>query len=404
MAPTSGSGLKVLIEEARRRDEDTRPELLRALVGLYLRQPSHSAAEQARFATLARRLLPIVEPAAAARAVRDLAARSDLPRDFVLELVAGPIAFAGPLLRLSPVLEDADLAAIAEHADPEKRAAIGARRDVSPIVAKQLASQHLASQHLASEHLASRRAAGRPSAGAMPERAMPAGTRPERGEPAPMPPAIAEIAAEIAAGIAVGCATESAAAFSSAPEPDPDRSAPAPARPDYFSASPEERAALVARLVTLPPLPLAERVAPADGALVAGLLDLAKSGEPAGIAALLEPTLGITHGNAARIVADESGQAFAVAARALGLSFAVLSRVLFRLHPATGRSPAEMSRLADMFEALPLASAQHLVAAWRSGRRGARERTEDVPSMRSYGLPYPAHGAKAATGEARQPG
>ncbi|MBB3769780.1 hypothetical protein FHS55_000366 [Angulomicrobium tetraedrale] len=387
MPPATGSGLKLLIEEARRRHEDTRPDMLRALVGLYLRQPSHNADEQSRFATLARHLLTAVEAPTAARALREIAPRSDLPRDFVLDLIDGPIALAGPMLRLSPVLGEEDLAALVDRANPDQLAAISARREVSPALAKRLAAR----MH----------GAGAPARERRPANATALDT--------------AAMTAEIVAGIA----TELAAAFPERPAA-PDRGeprdtvapggdpsiAPPPAVPrlDYLAASPEERTALVARLVTLPPLSLAERVAAADGTFTDALLDLAKAAEPAGIAALMEAALGVTRENAARIVADETGQALAVAARALGLSFAVLSRVLFRLHPATGRSAAEMSRLADMFDGLPLASAQHLVASWRGGRRMVRERAEDAPSMRSYGHARATPITTSDSGDVRQQG
>lgn len=416
MPSTPGSGLKVLIEEARRRHEDTRPDMLRALVSLYVRDAQHGDAEQARFATLARRLIDAVEIPVAAKWVREIAPRADMPRELVLHLAKGPLALAGPVLRQSPVLTDEDLVAVARSASPDHFAAVSARREVSPALAKQLAQLI--------DHARERETEAAPE----PAPAIDTETLAPDVAPSPAPPATEPTAepalarfetalaamASLPAEIAAETETNSTADLeveAEAPVPAADEANAVPASeplpppmPEYFTASPEERAAMVARLVTLPPLPLAERPAAASDGFTDTLLEAARSGESGAIAALLEPALGISPENAARVVADGTGQAFAVAARALGLSFAVLSRVLFRLHPATGRSAAEMTRLAETFDMMPVASAQHLVASWRSGRRAPRERAEDTPSMRSYGAPRPAPHASSETAEGRQHG
>jgi uncharacterized protein (DUF2336 family) len=431
MPSTPGSGLKVLIEEARRRHEDTRPDMLRTLVSLYVREQQHSPAEQTRFATLARRLIDAVEVPAAAKWVREIAPRADMPRELVLHLAQGPLALAGPVLRQSPVLTDDDLVTIARTASEEHFAAVSARREVSSALAKQLAqfihqtsegateaTDELTSPAIGTEisgtdtvlssappitdpaferletaltalaRMQTETAPDKPVNAAVPAVAVP--EAPAEASSQSEPDAKAEVEAEAPA------LDDTGSELSSEPTPT--------AVPDYFTASPEERTTMVARLLTLPPLPLAERPAAASDGFTDTLLEAARSGEPAAIAALLEPALGISAENAARVVADGTGQAFAVAARALGLSFAILSRVLFRLHPATGRSASEMTRLAQIFDMMPVASAQHLVASWRSGRRAIRERAEDVPSMRSFGTTRPAPHAHSETTEGRQHG
>ena len=436
MPSTSGSGLKVLIEEARRRHEDTRPDMLRTLVSLYVREPQHSPAEQTRFATLAQRLIDAVEVPVAAKWVREIAPRADMPRELVLHLAQGPLAIAGPLLRQSPVLTDDDLVTIARTASQEHFAAVSTRREVSPALAKRLAQLiHQTSEGTGetapAPALASEQQAPTPESEASP--APPAtehAAEPalERFETALA--ALAELQAEAprhqpanaefhAATLVVAAqeapiepATQSATGTTAVPDvppvsgeaPELSSELALPPVPDYFTASPEERTTMVTRLLTLPPLPLAERPAAAGDGFTDTLLEAARNGEPAAIAALLEPALGISTENAARVVTDSTGQAFAVAARALGLSFAVLSRVLFRLHPATGRSASEMTRLAQIFDMMPIASAQHLVASWRSGRRATRERAEEAPSMRSFGTPRPATHASGETTEGRQHG
>ena len=420
MPPTSGHGLKVLIEEARRRHDDTRPEMLRVLVGLYLDAPDHDAVEKARFERLTLRLLEAVDTGTAARLMRPLAPRADLPHGLALHLAQGPLALAGPVLRLSPVLDDDTLADIAASASPAHAAAIAARREVSPALAKRLAALVDRSQFGDLQ---------KPAASVAPTLPDPSSARIEAADSTPAPTAsrkpLSAPFAERVAAVAVIDATPS-----EMPSPDaacepltlaadvgptatqteetdaPAPSAPiSPVIPDYLAAEPEERALIVARLVLLAPVPLGERVQPAGPELTDALLDAARRADRTEITAWIEKALGASATNAGRIVDDASGQALAVAAKALGLSFAVLTRVLFRLHPVAGRSAADMARLADMFDSLPLASAQHLVASWRGVRQPLRERAEPAPSMRSFAQPRPASlTAPNETQLARNPG
>ena len=359
MPSLSGSGPTDPHQTARCPLQDNRPEMLRLLVREFLRQPILGEAAETRFTTLAIRLVEGVDLAVAVRHVRELAPHPALPRALARHLAAGPLSLAGPILRLSPVFDEKDLAELAEQVGPAHLAAMAARREVTPALAKRLAE------------LTHRRSAVAPPEAAVEVGAVetPSAT-PAQDRPAASPPSLAP--AEVA-----------------------------PPVPDFFLAGPEERASLIARLVTLPPLPLSERPAAAPASFVDALLDTAKAKDARGLAVLMERALGVTPENAARLIADETGQALAVAARALGLSFAILSRVLFRLHPVAGRSAGEMARLAEMFDELPLASAQHLVASWRAGRRPVRERAEDAPSMRSFNAPYAAP-AVPATSESRQ--
>lgn len=357
MPSLSGTGPIDPHDTARRPYQDTRPAMLRLLVREFLRQPVLGEAAEARFITLAVRLIEGVDPTVAARHVREIATHPALPRALARHLAAGPLALAGPILRLSPVLDEKDLTELAEQAGPGHLAAMAARREVTPALAKRLAE------------LTHRRSS----------------------EAAPDTPAESRVAA-----------VTPAAAVNEGPADLPAIPAEAaPPGPDFFLAGPEERASLIARLVTLPPLPLSERPAAPPSSFIDALLDAAKAKGTGDLAALMERALGVTPDNAARIIADDTGQSLAVVARALGLSFAILSRVLFRLHPVTGRSAGDMARLAEMFDELPLASAQHLVASWRGGRRPVRERAEDAPSMRSFNAPHAAQQVPAVA-ESRQ--
>ena len=374
MPSPSGSGPIDPHDTARRPYQDTRPAMLRLLVHEFLRQPVLGEAAEARFITLAVRLIEGVDPAVATRHVRELAAHPALPRALARHLAAGPLALAGPILRLSPALDEKDLAELAEQAGPAHLAAMAARREVTPALAKRLAE------------LTHRR-----SAGAAPE--VPVAESLVAEAPVAEAPAVESLTTQppVAASLAARPADLPAAPADTVP----------PAGADFFLAGPEERASLIARLVTLPPLPLSERPAAPPVSFIDALLDAAKAKGTGALAALMERALGVTPENAAHIIADDTGQSLAVVARALGLSFAILSRVLFRLHPVAGRSAGDMARLAEMFDELPLASAQHLVASWRGGRRPLRERAEDAPSMRSFNAPYAAPAGPAAA-ESRQ--
>lgn len=468
MSSTPGSGPSDTIDAARRPPQDTRPEMLRLLVHEFLKQPIRNEAAESRFVTLAIRLIEAVDVPVAAKHVRELAPHPAVPRALALYLATAPLSLAGPFLRLSPVLGEDDLARLAEQAAPSHLAAMAARRDVSPGLAKRIAElvhrRHEAGDSIdvAPESPVDDEAATSPvaeiTAAIEPE---PEAAHPDAAEiPESVatfvaaPPATDVSMAEAAITLAEAAATQPVAETSpavaahasddtvptpdapvtEAPEPEvrlpeapsPEASSPqtvtetplAEAQPlatappeepaaaeaaapavlpsaEFFAAGPEERATLIARLVTLPPLPLAERPAAPPAGFIDALLDAARTAENGALAKMLERTLGVSEESAARIVADETGQSMAVAARALGLSFAILSRVLFRLHPVAGRSTGEMARLAEMFDSLPLASAQHLVASWRGSRRPGRERAEEAPSMRSFAQPHPVAQASA---------
>ncbi|WP_428029234.1 DUF2336 domain-containing protein [Ancylobacter sp.] len=355
--------------------------MLRLLVQGFLKQPVLGEAAEARFITLAVRLIEGVEVSVAARQVRELAPHPLLPRALARHLATAPLSLAGPVLRLSPVLDEKDLADLAERAGAAHLAAMAARREVSPALAKRIAELIHRSRAEGAAEL------GLPTFEEESPHTEPAGA-------VDLPPTSVSSPRAAGAGEVFGLQDAPVA-------PPTAQDAGASPVPDFFNAGPEDRAALIARLVTLPPLPLSERPSAAAASVIDALLDAAKLKGTGTLATLLERALGVTPENAARIVADDTGQSLAVVARTLGLSFAILSRVLFRLH-AAGRSAGEMARLAEMFDELPLTSAQHLVASWRSARRPVRERAEDAPSMRSYGGTHASSAASPAAAEDRQ--
>ena len=145
----------------------------------------------------------------------------------------------------------------------------------------------------------------------------------------------------------------------------------------FFSASSEERRLILTNLVAGG----ATRFTPASPERLARLETAAMQRNPAEFARLMRAPLGIAPTLADRIVQDSSGEPLVVAAKALGMSAAVLQRVLLFLNPAIGHSVARVYELADLFDALSPQAATHMVALWREAMpmaSAAGERTRKV--------------------------
>ncbi|MFK8252261.1 DUF2336 domain-containing protein [Ancylobacter terrae] len=345
MADDFLADLRRSIEAARRAGVDTRPLLLKSLVEHYVAQSRPDAPAQQRFTVLALRLFDAVDARTATSASALLAPHPATPYAVALHLAQAPIELAAPMLRQSPVLDEVTLMALAETSSAAHVAAIAARRDVPPTLAKRLA---------AATHDA--RSAS-------------------RVEPAVVPPV---------------------------PAP---RLSLGPG--DFLRASAAERALILDSLVALPPLPLSERAPRASHAALERLDQAAIRHQPESFRDGLQQALGVSEEIAGAIVADGSGEALIVACRALGMNFDAVSRILFFLNPAIGQSVTRVFGLADLFETLPDSSVHHLAAAWREGARrpAAGRKTEAPPSMRSFGgARRIAPGAAEEAGARRQRG
>jgi len=418
------SNPRELVENARRRGIDPRPGLLRLLVRRYLAAAEHSPAEQRRFATLVPRLVDAADRSTAIWAANALAGHAELPYEVAVHLARGPIEVAEPVLRHSPVLDDVSLLILAETMSPAHAAAIASRREVSPDLAKGIAAaMHEALESLAAESAAQAAASAPPAReenvapsiaderDAEPDVFDEPEYAPEAGDFVPEKPTYAAasgltpgddlaalLARELSPPIAMPAALLPEPAMPAAPVPaDTTSEPPAPSQPpslaalaptNFLTAPSLARAAILDRLITLPPLPMAERIRPADAATIDRLEQAALRHQPAVFASELEQALAIAPETASAIVTDASGEALVVACRVLGVPFEVVSRILIFLNPAIGHSVAQVFALASLFEALPEASAQHLAAAWRTeAPRRHRVRSEDIPSMRSFGEP-----------------
>jgi hypothetical protein len=353
MSDPAGSLHKDTVLAARRNGRDPRPALLRLLVARYIAGRGHSTAERQRFADLAMRLFEVVDLPTAKRAATELATAPELPYALALHLARGPITIAAPVLRLSPALDDVTLMALADTTSPDHAAAISARREVSPLLAKKLA----AVLHEARGEIRS-----------VPQ------PRIKMAEP----PAPAEIVPEVVAK-----------PLSTSPVPAPPSPAP-PVEAAPFHATPAgfraatamQRAILFDQIALLPPLPMSARLPRAGEATLEKLELAAMRHQPAVLGALLEKTLGVSADAAAGILGDDSGEALVVTGRALGIPFDTMARLIFLIHPTLGRSVTRVFALADLHERLGEMSAQHLIAAWRGG---PALRMEELPAMRSFG-------------------
>ena len=86
---------------------------------------------------------------------------------------------------------------------------------------------------------------------------------------------------------------------------------------------------------------------------------------PGEFSRMLERALGISRELAERIARDPSGEPIVVAARALGMTAAVLQRILLFLNPAIGQSVARVYDLARLFDELTPAAAERMLTIWR---------------------------------------
>ncbi|HEX5212846.1 MAG TPA: DUF2336 domain-containing protein [Pseudolabrys sp.] len=143
----------------------------------------------------------------------------------------------------------------------------------------------------------------------------------------------------------------------------------------FFAAGSDER-----RLI-LVNLDAAAEIAPrqpASGEVIRRLENAALQRNPGEFARTLERALGIGHTLAERVARDPSGEPIVIAARALGMSAAVLHRVLLFLNPAIGQSVERVYDLARLYDDLTPAAAEHMLAIWRQASGKTRPSHETL--------------------------
>ncbi|HZL30578.1 MAG TPA: DUF2336 domain-containing protein [Pseudolabrys sp.] len=154
----------------------------------------------------------------------------------------------------------------------------------------------------------------------------------------------------------------------------------------FFAASSDERRLI---LLNLDATGAARPAIPPDGEIVKRLENAALARNSGEFARTLERALSIEPHLASRIARDASGEPIVVAARALGMKAAVLQRIILFLNPEVGQSVQRVFDLARLFDELPRASAERMLALWRG------ERTPQRPAQNpDYEPAYGADGAR----------
>lgn len=144
----------------------------------------------------------------------------------------------------------------------------------------------------------------------------------------------------------------------------------------FFAAAPEERRLILLNLdvaAVTPP----RRPAPAQSEVIRRLEAAAMQRNAGEFSRILERALGIGPALAERITRDPSGEPVVVAARALGMTAAIVQRVLLFLNPEIGQSIARVHTLARLFDELTPQAAESMVAIWRTG--GVRPKPAHQP-------------------------
>jgi hypothetical protein len=299
---------------ARLRGVDTRPTLARVLTDLYVQKPAHTLDEETHYTELVLRLLEGVDVGTRAVVAHKLATYPAAPRAVVLRLARDVIDVADPVLRHSPCLPGAELAAISKECGPPHAAAIAARR------------AHVGTIGRASD-----------------ERAPPA--RPSASSLLPRSSQWRQLIGE-----------------AEAPAPAPVETGLGEL---FLGASNAERRVILANLDPADPIP--PRQVPSES--VARLEAAAFARRPEEFAGELQRALGVSRDIARRMVDDDGGEPLLLAAKALDMSSEVLVRILLFVNPAIGESVARVFALAQLYLELPRAAALQMLASLRSGAR-----------------------------------
>ena len=146
----------------------------------------------------------------------------------------------------------------------------------------------------------------------------------------------------------------------------------------FFAAKTEERRLILTNL-DVAAESVARRPAPASSEVIRRLETAALRRNPGEFSRMLERALGISRGLAERIARDPSGEPVVVAARALGMTAAVLHRILLFLNPAIGQSVERVYDLARLYDELTPAAGEHMIAIWRQA--AGRSRPAHEPGL-----------------------
>ena len=341
MAGPGTPNLDGLDELARQRGVDTRPTLVRVLTDLYVQKPAHTFDEETHYTELVLRLLDAVDAATRAVVAHKLAVYAAAPRAVVLRLAHDVIEVADSVLRHSPCLIAADLAAISKECGPAHAAAIAARAAQVATSARAAETRAPVARSNASSFL--------PRSSQWRQLISEA----ESAAPAPVETGLGEL---------------------------------------FLAASSDERRVILANLDPAEPIP--PRQVPSDS--VARLEAAALARRPEEFADELGRALGVDGETARRMTQDDGGEPLLIAATALDIPSDVLVRILLFVNPSVGESVSRVFALAQLHAELPRAAALQVLASLRSS---APARPTHQPALWDDGLHA---GRRAGTEAARR--
>jgi hypothetical protein len=146
----------------------------------------------------------------------------------------------------------------------------------------------------------------------------------------------------------------------------------------FFAAATEERRLILSNLDVAAVTP-ARRPASASSEVIRRLEMAALQHNVGEFSRTLERALGISHALAERVARDHSGEPILVAAKALGMTAAILQRILLFLNPVIGQSVERVHDLARLFDELSPEAAVRMLAIWR--KTGVRSRPVHEPVL-----------------------
>ena len=133
----------------------------------------------------------------------------------------------------------------------------------------------------------------------------------------------------------------------------------------FFSAPAEERRLILVNLDVAASKPV-RRIMPVASELIRRLENAALNRNPGEFSRVLERALGVDRDLAEKITADDHGEPIIVAARAIGMKFDVLQRILLFLNPVIGQSARKLYELSRLYDDLNPAAAERMVSIWRT--------------------------------------
>lgn len=139
----------------------------------------------------------------------------------------------------------------------------------------------------------------------------------------------------------------------------------------FFAAAAPERRQFIANLEATGEAP-PRRPTSASSEVVRRLETAALQRNAGEFGRILERALGVSRALAERVARDPSGEPIVVAAKALGMTTAVIQRILLFLNPTIGESVERVHELSRLFDELKPESAERMLWIWRKAGQPSR--------------------------------